>query len=206
MGEEEVDHTLWGELESESEEESDDEEEDESGEEEDKEKEEDTTGMVTPHQEGLITPSGISSLPPGLETPDMIELRKKKNVSEMEGAETPALYTILPEKQIDSGLGKAMMGSTHTYELGGPTGPPTTQRAESGVELALDPSELDLMGTDAMQMRYEQTLKEQQNQLQKEDLSDMVAEHAAKQKTKMKRKLAQQDPQKQTKKYKEFKF
>ena len=43
------------------------------------------------------------------------------------------------------------------------------------------PSELDMMGTDAMAVRYEQTLKEQQN-IQKEDLSDMVAEHAAKQK------------------------
>ena len=30
--------------------------------------------------------------------------------------------------------------------------------------------------------RYEEQLREQQNQLQKEDLSDMVAEHAAKQK------------------------
>lgn len=30
--------------------------------------------------------------------------------------------------------------------------------------------------------RYEETLREQQGQLQKEDLSDMVAEHAAKQK------------------------
>ena len=30
--------------------------------------------------------------------------------------------------------------------------------------------------------RYEQQLKERESQLQKEDLSDMVAEHAAKQK------------------------
>lgn len=30
--------------------------------------------------------------------------------------------------------------------------------------------------------RYEEQLKEQQNQLEKEDLSDMVAEHAARQK------------------------
>ena len=31
-------------------------------------------------------------------------------------------------------------------------------------------------------VRYEEQLREQQGQLQKEDLSDMVAEHAAKQK------------------------
>ena len=33
-----------------------------------------------------------------------------------------------------------------------------------------------------MQAKYDQTMREQQSQLEKEDLSDMVAEHAAKQK------------------------
>ena len=33
-----------------------------------------------------------------------------------------------------------------------------------------------------MYFRYEEQLKERESQLQKEDLSDMVAEHAAKQK------------------------
>lgn len=83
--EEEVDHTLWGELESESESES--EEEEEEGEGEEGEGEEagvvDETGLVTP-AEGLITPSGLSSVPAGLETPEIIELRKKKIESEME--------------------------------------------------------------------------------------------------------------------------
>ena len=50
-----------------------------------------------------------------------------------------------------------------------------------GIEVALNPEELDL-DTAAMQAKYDQTLKEQQSQLEKEDLSDMVAEHAAKQK------------------------
>jgi splicing factor 3B subunit 2 len=77
--EEEVDRTIWGELESESEEESEEEEEDE----EEGEKE-DETGLVTP-AEGLITPSGITSIPAGMETPEIIELRKRKIESEMEG-------------------------------------------------------------------------------------------------------------------------
>ncbi|PSN40597.1 hypothetical protein C0J52_10357 [Blattella germanica] len=77
--EEEVDRTIWGELESESEEESEEEEE----EEEEGEKE-DETGLVTP-AEGLITPSGITSIPAGMETPEIIELRKRKIESEMEG-------------------------------------------------------------------------------------------------------------------------
>ena len=50
-----------------------------------------------------------------------------------------------------------------------------------GIEVALNPDELDL-DTAAMQAKYDQTVKEQQSQLEKEDLSDMVAEHAAKQK------------------------
>ena len=49
-----------------------------------------------------------------------------------------------------------------------------------GIEVALNPEELDL-DTTAMQAKYDQTLREQQSQLEKEDLSDMVAEHAAKQ-------------------------
>lgn len=68
-------------MESESEEESEDEDEDE--EEEEREKEDDT-GLVTP-AEGLITPSGITSIPAGMETPEIIELRKRKIESEMEG-------------------------------------------------------------------------------------------------------------------------
>ena len=76
-----MDRTIWGELESESEEESEEEEEDE----EEGEKE-DETGLVTP-AEGLITPSGITSIPAGMETPEIIELRKRKIESEMEGWE-----------------------------------------------------------------------------------------------------------------------
>jgi len=54
--------------------------------------------------------------------------------------------------------------------------------SEGTVELALDPSELDLVDTDAMAARYEQQLREQQSHLQKEDLSDMLADHVARQK------------------------
>lgn len=81
MIDEDVDRTLWGELESEEEEEAVEESEEEEGEEQ--EVGIDQTGLVTP-AEGLATPSGITSVPAGLETPDMIELRKKKIEAEME--------------------------------------------------------------------------------------------------------------------------
>ena len=51
----------------------------------------------------------------GMETPDMIELRKKRIEDAMDqGGETPALYTILPEKK--TAVGGAMMGSAHIYD------------------------------------------------------------------------------------------
>lgn len=75
-----------------------------------------------------------------------------------------------------------MMGSTHIYDVppaGIPVGPmSSSKRPDAGtVELALDPSELDLVDTDAMAARYEAQIREQQSQLQKEDLSDVVADH-----------------------------
>lgn len=131
--------------------------------------------------------------------------------------ETPVLYTVLPEKRNER-VGAAMMASTHVYDMSTAVGTkppqniagisrgqaPTTDR-EGMVELALDPSELDL-DNDAMAQRYEQQMREQQSHLQKEDLSDMLAEHVAKQKSKRKRQQGSETTSKQTKKYKEFKF
>ena len=67
---------------------------------------------------GLVTPSGLSSVGGGLETPGEIELRKKKEIEDaMEtGGETPALFHVLNEKRTN--VGASMMGSAHTYDLG----------------------------------------------------------------------------------------
>lgn len=154
--------------------------------------------------------------------------------------ETPVLYQVLPEKRGDR-IGASMMGSTHVYDMstakvpnaaaaaanmatnrggaagGGPSSATTAER-EGMVELALDPSELD-MDNEAMAQRYEQQMREQQSHLQKEDLSDMLAEHVARQKSKRKRQQGgaagatggtaaggEGSASKQQKKYKEFKF
>ncbi|KAI5706552.1 hypothetical protein M8J75_009303 [Diaphorina citri] len=203
VNEEDIEKTAWGELESESEEESEEDDE----EEEEEEEGEDESGLITP-AEGLMTPSGITSVPAGLETPDSIELRKKKIESDMETNEAPQLFQVLTEKRPDK-LGPGMMASTHMYEVPGAgasaPGAPVKRTLPSSVELALDPSELDLVDTDAMAARYEQQMREQTSGLQKEDLSDMLAEHVARQKNKRKRQQTTQD-NKQAKKYKEFKF
>lgn len=76
-----IERRHWGEIGS---------DEEESEEESDMEEEEDGTaappppesGFVTPaNTEGFITPSGITTVP-GVETPESIELRKKKAVDE----------------------------------------------------------------------------------------------------------------------------
>ncbi|KAK6997662.1 splicing factor 3B subunit 2-like isoform X2 [Biomphalaria glabrata] len=190
--EEEIDKTMWGELESESESEEESEEEEE--------EEKDESGLITP-AEGLMTPGGITSVPVGMETPDQIELRKKRIEDSMDqGGDTPALYQVLPEKKTT--VGGAMMGSAHVYDISVVQKKPGDKVSAETVEVSLNPEELDL-DTAAMQAKYEQTVREQQSQLEKEDLSDMVAAHAAKQR---KRKKAQQDTGKGAKKYKDFKF
>lgn len=86
-GEDEIDKSLWGELESEEEEpESEEEEENEEDQEEggDATADEVQSGLQTP-AEGLATPSGFSSIPAGLETPELIELRKRRIEQDMEG-------------------------------------------------------------------------------------------------------------------------
>ena len=104
FSQEEIDTTLWGEMESESEEEeSDEEEEEEEG--EGDEAAADADGTQTPIVDaGLATPSGMSSVGmaaamAGGETPELLELRKRRIEAEMEaGGETPNLYTVLPER------------------------------------------------------------------------------------------------------------
>uniref|UniRef100_A0A8C6WYL6 Splicing factor 3b, subunit 2 n=1 Tax=Neogobius melanostomus TaxID=47308 RepID=A0A8C6WYL6_9GOBI len=196
---EEVDHTTWGELEPSDEESSEEEEEEESDEEKP-----DETGFFTPADSGLITPGGFSSVPAGMETPELIELRKKKIEEAMDGNETPQLFTVLPERRTGP-VGAAMMASTHIYDMSAMAGRKAGGGSESqGVEVALAPEELELDPM-AMTQKYEEHVREQQAQVAKEDFSDMVAEHAAKQKQK-KRKAQPQDTRGGAKKYKEFKF
>ncbi|CAG0883913.1 unnamed protein product, partial [Cyprideis torosa] len=204
-GDEEVDRSLWGELESESEEESEEEEEEEEEEGEKQEEEQQRvkdmdTGLVTPVVGGLVTPSGLTPMPAGMETPDMIELRKRR-AAEPDG-EPPSLFRVLPERKAD-GIGRAMMGSTHIYDVHtAPTTAGGTGPMREGVEVALDPSELDLVDSDVMRAKYEQTMRAQTGG--GEDFSDMVAEHAARQRRQRKR-AAEKTETKGAKKYKEFK-
>jgi len=155
-----------------------------------------------------MTPSGISTTGAGLETPDMIELRKRRTQieSDMEsvgGGETPALYKILPEKAAN--VGASMMGSSKVYDISHAKKAALLQEAmisgigssqSTSIDMALNPEELD-MDSDQFQSRLDQqfdsTLQSDKNKkkAQKTQKAPIPAPAADKDKNK---------------KYKEFKF
>ncbi|WAR19532.1 SF3B2-like protein [Mya arenaria] len=130
----------------------------------------DDTGLVT-HAEGFVTLSGMSSVPVGMETPRIINVHRIEDAMD-QGGETPVLYQVIPEKKTSAG--GAMMGSTHV-----PVGAkmPREKGPTEVIEVALRSEELHLDTA-----KYNQTLWKQQSHQEKEDISDMVAEHDAKQK------------------------
>jgi splicing factor 3B subunit 2 len=105
---------------------------------------------------------------------------------------------VLQEKKLDR-FGKEIMGSTHTYDIPA-TGAAYLKKGQN-VDIALDPTELEL-DAQAMSAKLEEQIKQQTTNLAKEDFSDMVAEHAARQK----RKHKDATTAKSSKKYKDFKF
>ena len=171
-----IDRKLWGELETESSEEEESEEEEDEDEEdgagsgdETADQAADQSGLATPS--GIHVPSGITSL--GLETPDAIELRKRRTIEEaMDQTTEQPLYRVLQQK--DAKTAGAFMGSSHTYEI-----------KKGDLELSLEnPEELEGLDAEALKDKYEQMQKAQAGD--REDFSDMVAEHAARQSKKRK--------------------
>ncbi|VDN07996.1 unnamed protein product [Thelazia callipaeda] len=187
-------------------------------------------GFMTPAvTEGFITPSGMTSgVLTGVETPDTIELRKGKRMEERSpiphifyfdaaefkiensttGGDTPAppLYTVLQERRVDRIAGQ-MMASTHVYDLSRKAGlAPAAHGLDVGVEVSLNPEDLDLADQKGLEKKYEEQLRKQTGQQDDdEDFSDMVAEHSAKQNRKRKAQ-EQKKATMQQKKYKDFKF
>ncbi|KAJ1652388.1 hypothetical protein IWQ61_007262 [Dispira simplex] len=207
-----IERELWGEFESEesaSEEESEAESmesEIESMAEEEAEETE-LEGRVEPITElgdgGISTVGGLRSVPAGLETPDHIELRK----ATPQGSEPRRpLYQVLQQQ---SAAISGFMGSQHKYTMAVPEisqGKPDRSVAGSGVQLALDPSEMESLTEASLRARYEATVQGENAQDQHEDFSDLVAEHTTKQARKRKNLGKQAGPDNTKKKYREFKF
>ncbi len=147
-----VDRERWGEIEHVEAEESDEEEEEEEEEESEPEQEDEDEdgepagGLETPS--GLATPSGYNSVtstvPGGLETPDFVDLRKRRERAETEdGPSGPReLYTVIPERETNV---RGFMGSSTAYDisaaapvLGEDRG---TKRKSGDIDVSLDGDE-----------------------------------------------------------------
>ncbi|KAK9767688.1 hypothetical protein K7432_002327 [Basidiobolus ranarum] len=191
-----VEKTPWGELDSDDEEEEEEEEEDDD--EEMKEDEAETESVDL--REGLETPSGLSSVQTGLETPAYIELRK--NVErELEDDQPKQLYHVIQQK--DTAV-SGFMGSQHVYDMSsGASGSSgrSKRKTGAGIDVAIDPSEIN--DQDVLRAKYEEkTAALPENS--REDFSDMVAEHANKQAKK--RQKTTDSKKDSSKKLKDFKF
>jgi splicing factor 3B subunit 2 len=171
----------WGDLES-------DEEEEEASEEEEEEEAMDEEQM----QAGMASVDTLSTTPAGLETPDLINLRK--------GQPEKPLYQVLEQREgrVEEGQ---LMGSSHTYAV------PGAKKAQKGdrIDITLRPEELEALDDASLAARYEQARKvEQEKESEllpaREDFSDLVAENEKK------RKRKQQDKDSKSKKQKDFKF
>jgi len=189
---------LWGEMESESDDSSTDGSEDESEDEGDQ----DGTGVPTQASnstsqinDGLMTPSGITSEAPPAETD--IELRKPQKAVDM--SNPPPLYQVLEEKK--ASVGKGMMGTGHVYDL----------KAAKGQQVSINPEDLELDPA-ALASKYQGRSATSgasgSGGTGGEDMSDMMAEHLNKTARDRKRKQTggKESTDPKSKKYKDFKF
>lgn len=208
----------WGALESEEEDSSDEEdsEEDSDGDEDadgekDEETEKDDAGTVTPSGYTSETPSELTSVQTGMETPDALELRKRRQIEDAmdDVGEANTLYKVIPQKESVGGATAGAFLGGGGYDLSGASaavpvagGAPVPKKNRKfdgdGVEVTVNPEELANLDQDALKQKYDEI--EAQKNANKEDLSDLVAEHTAKQAKK--RKAAD----KKDKSSKKFKF
>jgi len=200
----------WGELQ---------EEEEESESEEEEEEEEDISGDESVDEGGrqsvdTAEMSGASSVISGMETPESLDLRKRNTPA---GSTTPGdssmgtqalveaapkqLYQVLETKDT-SALG-GLMGSTHKYvvpSMDKGTGAKLVQKQQvEGVQIALDPSEMEGLDAETLAAKYQQAQDAAKASQQGEDYSDIIEENEKKRKF-------QADRQDKSKKQKDFKF
>ncbi|XP_078427418.1 proline-rich spliceosome-associated (PSP) family protein [Wolffia australiana] len=162
----------WGDLEEEEE------EEEEEVEEEIEEEE---------MEAGIQSVDSLSSTPTGVETPDVIDLRKQQRKE----PEKP-LYQVLEEKEERIAPG-TLLGTTHTYVIGSQDKSGAKRvdllrgQKSDKVDVTIQPEELELM-EEVLPAKYEEAREEEKLRHQKEDFSDMVAEAEKKRKRKMQEK------------------
>ncbi|KAA0049983.1 splicing factor 3B subunit 2 [Cucumis melo var. makuwa] len=128
-----------------------------------------------------VTEISVSrSTPTGVETPDVIDLRKQQRKE----PDRP-LYQVLEEKEERVAPG-TLLGTTHTYVISGGTQDKTGAKRvdllrgqkSDKVDVTLRPEELEAM-ENVLPAKYEEAREEEKLRSQREDFSDMVAELVA---------------------------
>lgn len=183
-----VDRTKhWGDLEEDEEEEEEEEEEEQLGPEE--------------LEAGMASVDSLSTTPTGVETPDVIDLRKTQR-KEPERV----LYQVLEEKEERIGAA-TILGTSHTYVLTGAEDKAVPKKVDllkgqrtDKVDITLRPEELEALDDNALAAKFEEAREEEKLRSQREDFSDMVAEAEKKRKRKL------QEKEGKSKRQKDFKF
>lgn len=180
--EEDINTELWGQLESD---ESEDESSDEDGSDSEggavEAEEADEAGLVTPSGYTSESPSDLTSINTGMETPDAIDLRKRKQAIESamdDSGEQQTLYKVLGQKDGTAASAGGLMGSQNIYDIeqSKKGSKKTALVVGDGLEITVDdPDQLNSMDLKA---RYD--AMETAKAAEKEDFSDMVADHASK--------------------------
>eukprot|EP00276_Gloeochaete_wittrockiana_P008759 CAMPEP_0184652234 /NCGR_PEP_ID=MMETSP0308-20130426/9930_1 /TAXON_ID=38269 /ORGANISM="Gloeochaete witrockiana, Strain SAG 46.84" /LENGTH=597 /DNA_ID=CAMNT_0027086995 /DNA_START=81 /DNA_END=1874 /DNA_ORIENTATION=- len=211
-----IDRTHWGEIEEEEEEEeekAEDQEEVTSEAEGAAEEMETGAGAARAKEVSLAdVEDGISSVPSGLETPDVaIDLRKSGKKSAADEAKEKALFQVLEEQQTTVAGG--LLGTQHRYNVSGAKPGPAdaakkvdlikSQKTQK-VEITLNPDELENLGDAALAAKYDEKLKEERAAKDREDVSDVIDEEQRKKKRKAQQQQKKGDDK--SKKYKDFKF
>ncbi|KYQ91547.1 PSP proline-rich domain-containing protein [Tieghemostelium lacteum] len=211
---EEIVREYWGELIPEEEVEEEEEEEDQQ--QDDQENQQDGNSLEEMDQSN----DGQSSVPSGLETPDLIDIRKHRMNMDPNGPKQ--LYQVLEQQNVNNNNNSGFMESTHRYQIPQVIRNSTSQSSARGggatgnrvdiikshrtgpVDINFNPSELENLNEiseDLIKKKYEQAVAATQdnyrNKQSKDDYSDLIEEQSKKRK---------QQLQKEQDKLKKFKF
>eukprot|EP00771_Trimastix_marina_P004110 gnl/Trimastix_PCT/847.p1 GENE.gnl/Trimastix_PCT/847~~gnl/Trimastix_PCT/847.p1 ORF type:complete len:561 (-),score=152.24 gnl/Trimastix_PCT/847:28-1677(-) len=137
---------------------------------------------------------GTASVPPGMETPAVIDLRKRRAGMETDDPTERRLYAVLEEKEVSA---TGTFGSSTRYVVNPPSQGP------AGTTLTLDPTEVASLNEETIRQRYEQQLRADTGALS--GAASGMASGLASGATTAERKRKAKEGGK-TKKYKDFKF
>jgi len=153
--------------------------------------------------------TGIASVPSGLETPDVIDLRKESR-KEDKPEKDKQLFQVIP--QAEASVGAAIMGSAHQYIIPSdkskePKGKDRVDLMRSQksdkVEISLNPTDIENLSQGLLERKYEEQVhaSKLEKQHQRDEVDEVIEENARK-----KQRKAKADDKKSKKKQKESSF